>query len=255
MFLLWSRRDRLEGIVPQPCWGGTLLAGTGVALFLFGSYYDIHWFEGISLLMLLAAAAVLLGGWGALGWAWPSVGFLVFMLPLPYFVEVGLAGGLQRFATLASAFALQTLGLPALAEGNTIRLNHVKLGVVDACGGLGMLFTFFAFTTGTALVIRRRLPEKVVIVLSAIPIGIVANVTRITATGLLHETVGGRLADHVFHDLAGWLMMSLAMAILYVELEVLSHLFEEFEPTPAVGDFARVAAAPRALGPFGGREV
>lgn len=50
--------------------------------------------------------------------------------------------------------------------------------------------------------------------MSAVPIALVANVTKITVTGLLHETVRGKLADAVSHDLAGWLMMPFALAML-----------------------------------------
>ena len=64
--------------------------------------------------------------------------------------------------------------------------------------------------------------DKAAICLSAIPIALAANVTRITVTGILHKTVGSRLADLVFHDLAGWLMMPLALAILWAELRLLA---------------------------------
>ena len=61
--------------------------------------------------------------------------------------------------TTASTFALQTLGLPAVAEGNVILLNDVRLGVVEACSGLRMLVIFFALSTAVALLMRRPLWE------------------------------------------------------------------------------------------------
>jgi exosortase/archaeosortase family protein len=51
-------------------------------------------------------------------------------------------------------------------------------------------------------------------VLSAAPIALVANVARISATGLLHETVGGSVADAVYHNLSGWLMMPLGLLLI-----------------------------------------
>jgi hypothetical protein len=38
---------------------------------------------------------------------------------------------------------------------------------------------------------------------------------------VLHKVAGPRLADLVFHDLAGWLMMPLALALLWLELRLL----------------------------------
>ena len=133
------------------------------------------------------------------------------MVPLPYRAAVALTDPLQRTAHAGQrTYALQTLGLPAVAEGNVILLSEVELGVVEACSGLRMLMIFFALAAGVALVIRRPLWEKAVVLASAIPIAIIVNVVRITATGVLHELVGKKVADAVFHDFAGWVMMPLA---------------------------------------------
>ena len=39
---------------------------------------------------------------------------------------------LQRLATEVSTYVLQTLGQPAIAEGNTILIRDFKLGIVEA---------------------------------------------------------------------------------------------------------------------------
>jgi exosortase len=230
LFLLWTRRDLLAAAPSRPSWWGIPLLAAGVALKCAGIYYYVEYFEFLSLLPSLAGLALVGGGWAALRWSAPSIGFLFFMMPLPYRVELALGAPLQRIATLASTFALQTLGLPAVAEGNIILMNDARIGVVEACNGLGMLFMFLAFAAGAALVIRRPLTDKLVILLSAAPIALVANVARITVTGLLHETAGGKVADVVYHDLAGWLMMPLALAALWAEIQLLSRLFIEIPP-------------------------
>jgi hypothetical protein len=55
------------------------------------------------------------------------------------------------------------------------------------------------------------------------------NITRITVTGILHLTVGTQVADAVFHDFAGWVMMPMALGLLYLEIYILSQLFVEEE--------------------------
>ena len=160
--------------------------------------------------------------WAALGLAVDRVP--VFMIPLPFRLEVALGAPLQRAAAWCSTCLLQMLGQPAIAEGNVIALRSSRLGVVEACNGLGMLVTFSAMATAVALVIDRPWLDRLVIVLSAVPISFIANVSRITATGLLQETVGHDVAGVVYHDLAGWLMMPLALVLLWGELRLLSHL-------------------------------
>ncbi len=230
LILLWLRRQGLAGISLRPtAWGFPLLAA-GIALQLAGAYFYFSWLEAVALLPCLAGAVLLVGGFGALRWAWPAIGFLAFMIPLPYRLEVALAGPLQRMAVLASTFFLQTLGLPALADGNVILLSEVEIGVVEACSGLRMLVVFFALSTALALIIRRPLWEKTLLVASAVPIALIVNVIRITATGVLHDQVNSEVANAFFHDFAGWLMMPLALGMLWVELQVLRRLF--LEPSP-----------------------
>lgn len=230
--LLWLRRDQLAARASRPSWGGLVLIGAGLALWLAGASFDLGWFEEVSLLPALAGLCVLARGWRSLRWSWPAIAFLIFMLPLPSQVEVALAYPLQRVATKASTYALQTLGFPALAEGNVIHLNEVEIGVVEACSGLSMLFTFFALATGVVLLIRRPWLDQILIVASAIPIALIVTVARITVTGVLHETVGSRLANLVFHDLAGWLMMPMAVGLLWLELGLLARLL--VEPAPVL---------------------
>jgi exosortase len=260
-FLLWHRRDLLAKGAAGPSWWGVPLIAAGEALRLAGARYYVAWFEAMSLLPSLAGLGLLVGGWRALRWSLPSILFLFFMLPLPYRAEMALGSPLQRIATLSSNYALQTIGFPAVAEGNVILLEDARIGVVEACNGLGMLFTFFAYAVATALVIRRPAVDKALIILSAVPIALAANITRIVVTGVLHETAGGRVADAVYHDLAGWLMMPLALGVLWAELSLLSRLLVEIEadgPIPVgflpVGDAApprdrRVGGRPRPASP------
>jgi exosortase len=244
-YLLWHRRRLLPEPVTPPSTWGLVLIGCGVALNLAGAYVFFDWLDMVSLLPVLAGFCLCYGGRPVLRWAAPSIGFLVFMLPLPYRLEVALSHPLQRLATLSSTYVLQTLGFAAVSEGNIIILDDARIGVVEACNGLGMLVTFFAMTTATVLVVRRSLLETLLIVLSAVPIAIIANVVRITLTGILHAKVGSEAADVVFHDLAGWLMMPLALGLLWAEMRLLALLLLEPEPDdlPVVG--LGVAARPK----------
>jgi exosortase len=221
--VLWHRRDLMPARTVTNWWGLAVL-GAGAALHLAGGVFGVEALDALALLPSVAGLCLLLGGWGALRWAWPAIAFLGFMLPLPFRAEVALAHPLRRLATVCSTYCLQTLGYPALAEGNIIYIDEVKLGVVEACSGLGMLMTFFALSTAVALMLERRLADKLVIVASAVVIAVIANVTRITATGAVHCTWGPG-AGQFLHDWAGWLMMPLALGLLWLELQFLDRLF------------------------------
>jgi exosortase len=234
LVVLWSRRDMLKRIAWQPAWLGLPLMVIGVILRVVASVSDIEPLDSLSLLPTGFGIVLLVGGWSVLSWSWPALAFLAFMMPLPFSVEMALAVPLRRIATDMSTYALQTLGCPAMAEGNIIFIDDIQLGVAEACSGLGMLMTFFALATALALIVNASLPNRLVLVASAIPIAILANVIRISATGVAYH-LGGKeseLAQMIYHDLAGWLMMPLALAMLWLELKFLANLWLD-EPTAA----------------------
>ena len=222
---------------------GFVLLAAGLGIRLLTTHFPNMTPEMGSFVPALAGVFLMVGGWMVLKWAGPAIAFLVFMYPLPSFLDNGLLAPLQRIATIASTYALQTLGLPTYREGNVIYVGELKLGVVDACSGLRMLTIFVALAVAIILVTDRPIWERIIIVLSAVPIALAVNIVRITVTGVLHLTAGSELADKVFHDLAGWVMMPMALGLLYVEFQLLTHLMVDDGPAGPLP----VGIAPRAM--------
>ncbi len=184
-----------------------------------------EWMQGVSLVLNLCGVTLLLGGWKALRWLWPALAFLMFMFPLPYRAEVALGWELQMIASIASEFLLQTVGYPTYREGIVLHVKDHVLRVEEACSGLSMLLTFAALATGMALLVKRPWFDRTLILVSAVPVAVLSNVLRIVLTGVLYNEAGKELGDRVFHDFAGWMMMPLALAILWGELKLLDWVF------------------------------
>jgi exosortase len=243
--LLRIRRPVLDGVKLNPSAQGLAFVGLGAATQLVGGYYRVGWIEGVALLPYLCGLSLLLGGWRYLQWAWPSIGFLAFMVPLPWRVETALDPPLQSIATAASTYVLQSLGIIAFAEGNVIHLSEARIGVEDACSGLSMLMTFIALSTAAALIVRRPLFDRLVLVASSIPVALLANIARIVMTGTLHQMVGGHAATKFYHDLSGWVMMPLAMVLYWIEIEILCRvLIETKHEAPPLLDLSRSRRPP-----------
>jgi exosortase len=235
--VLWMRRESFPGVgTEHRIWGLSLLI-LGGALRIAGAVFYYQSLDFISLIPMVAGVTLLCLGWPVLRWALPAILFLAFMLPLPFTVENALREPLRGIGTVASTYVMQTVGLPAYREGYTIVTDSGKIGVVEACSGLRMMMIFFALSTAVAMLSQRVWWEKLLIVVSAVPIALIANVARITVTGILHETVSSKAADMVFHDLAGWLMMPFGLALLGAELWLLSRLIivEQESPLAPLG--------------------
>jgi len=224
LVLLWSRRERIINVDDTPTWWGLVPLGIWAGLRLLGAALTAPLVIALSLIPFFWGLALWAGGWRTLHWSWSAAAFLVFMIPLPAVVADWLSGPLREIGASWSVYIIQAMGIPATVEGTTIGLPTGNLGVADVCSGIRMLMLFFAVCTGAAMLLETRPWEKIVIFVSAIPIAIIANVARITVTAILHDLVGAELADRVFHDLAGWFMMPLAIVLLMGELALLRHI-------------------------------
>ena len=236
-FLLWRahKAGKLTAGTPLPVLGGLVLALVVGLRFVAGGIM-FHQLDAVALLVSLAGLALAAGGVRLARATAPAILFLAFMVPLPYEVERNVGGPLKEIATASSTYLLQTLGLPAIAEGHVILIDEVRLGVVDACSGLKMLMTFSAFAVGAILLLDRTRFEKLMILLGIVPIAVVTNVLRITATGVAHTFTHDRATIDFLHDLHGWAMMPLGLALLGLQLWCLGRLVvRPVEGSTAVG--------------------
>lgn len=236
MWLLWQRRQSIACLTePAPGrWLGWVLVLSSVLLRLIALYFSFVLVEPVSLVVCIAGVAAIIGGFPALRWAGPAILFLFFMIPLPGFLATRLSGPLQHVATLSSTYLLQTLGITAISSGNVIWLSQSKIGVVEACSGLRMLMMFGAVTTAAIFLLQLSKWEKACLIASSVGIAIVVNIFRITATGVVQELIGPTFGERVFHDLAGWIMMPLALLLLGLEVVLLSKLFPNVAPREVV---------------------
>jgi len=227
VMLFWWRQP-----IAQPVPTLERMAGLGLLVASFGlrllmARYRIVTIDMYTFVPALGGVMLMIGGWSLFRWAWAPTAFLIFMYPLPDEATRYLLGPLQTLATIVSTFALQTLGLDAFRDGNRIVVGEMQLGVVDACSGLRMLTIFIALSVAIVMLGDREWWENAVIMASSIPIALLVNSVRITVTGLLYRVASSDTAGMVFHDLAGWIMMPMALALLFVEQKMLASLFLE----------------------------
>jgi exosortase len=223
--LLWMRDVPRKATQLQPSWLGLPLLATALGMRLWGGWFYFEWLEWISLIPAVAGVCLMTLGTKAFRFAWPSIGFLVFMIPLPYRLEVSLLQPLQNFATHCSTFVLQTLGLAASSQGNVVWIGETAVGVAQACSGLRMLTVFVALATALALIVERGWQDRAAILASAIPIAIVCNVFRVTVTAVVFTSVSDEGFRTSFHDWLGWGMPLLGMLMLWGELKLIDVLF------------------------------
>jgi len=238
LFFLWARRESFPALTGRLAWGGLVLVGLSVLVRIVGSLFFIDSLAAWSLPIWVGGVAWLFGGPAVFRWALPAIAFLWFMTPLPFRAEHLLSHPMQRVATSMSCWMLQSLGQPAVAEGNVIFIEEEQLEVAEACSGLRMLVSITALAYAYSVLVQRRWWVTLLLFLSVMPVALMANSLRITATGLVYRYFPGEEARHFAHDAAGWLMIPIAAALMGLFLWYLGRLFVDVRRTHT-GDLLR----------------
>ncbi len=226
LVLLWLRAKPLVEATPSERWAGLGILMFGLGVRMYSAYVYMVPLDRLSFLVSLVGVFVIAGGWSLFKWSWPAIGFLVFMYPLPSVLENSVLIWMQNLATQMSQFVFQVLGYDAVRSGNTLTLSGHPLLIAEACSGLRMTTIFVALAVAVVMLINRPWWDKVLILLSSIPIALLVNMIRITVTGLLLQTSWSESEtfSQAAHDVAGYVMPILALGFLWLELAILSRL-------------------------------
>jgi exosortase len=189
----------------------------------------MNWLESASLLPVVVGLGLAGLGWRVMLRVWPAFAFLIFLYPLPPQVNSMLSQPLQSLATTCACGLLRLTGLWVMPEGNVILVGNEKLEVAAACNGLSMLMSLAATVAAAASLVPMSSWKRGLLLLSIVPIALGSNVLRIAATAWCYYQFGAEVGSRYVHDWAGWLMMPTAMALVGLELLLMSWLIVESE--------------------------
>ncbi|TWU54476.1 Transmembrane exosortase [Rubripirellula tenax] len=215
LMLLVHRGDMFPGIRPSVSYKGISLIVLAILMRFAGRFLYMDFLDAYSLLPLIAGVVWTLLGSAALKWSLPAIGFLFFMIPLPYQAESLLSWKLQGVATSLSTVFLRVLGQPAVSEGHVIWIADQRLLVEQACSGMRIFIGVAALAYFWAVMVKRTWVDRVVLLASVIPLAVFVNAIRITVVGLLYQWVSGEQYRHGIHDWSGYLMIPTAFALLW----------------------------------------
>jgi exosortase len=222
-YLVYRRRRELAACTVRPSAWGLLLLAISQVLRFGGIYFAYASVERLSLVVLCGGLILFLAGWPVFRRLLWVQAFLLLTVPLPTRVHNLIALPLQDWATTLGGFGLELLGFYVVREGNVLRLDGQSTVMVsEACSGLRMLMAFVFTSAFLCFLVRRPAWQKIVLMVSSVPVALVSNGLRILVTSVClyywnRGPAGGRL-----HDAAGLAMMPLAIALLVGELKFLT---------------------------------
>lgn len=224
VYLLWTRRDKFKNLPLSPSAWGILIFLAAQIFRLLGLYLMYGSAERLSLLFSIAGIALFVLGGACFRKLIPIWIFMFLMLPLPRRIESKITLPLQSGATTSAVFCLELMGYDVTQEGNVIHIADTMVAVAEACNGLRMVTAFFVISGLVILLIQRSWWEKLILLLSTLPIALLCNTIRLAITAIAFTYIKGEYWEQVFHDYGGYAMMPLALALVVLELWLLTKL-------------------------------
>ena len=257
-FVVWQRRAAWRAAPRAVDARGLWLLVPGLLLHAAGASLMVDSWSAASLVLTVPGAA-----WFALGAErvrplWPVLWLVLFLVPLPMYVEQRFAFELKEMAVRAGASLANGLGADVVRSGDRLLPRGLpgSLWVADACGGLRSLMATLTLAYCLAFFTGGRSWTRRVVLLAAAPLlAIGANTVRIAVLCLLARAYGVPFAEGTGHDLANaaeWIALVLALLLLD---RLCSRRDRVPGPAPDAGAVPVPALAAPAAGPVGSLRV
>ncbi len=214
-YFAWDRKDRLNLAAVSSSWHGC------VVLFFALVLYVLSYAGGLAFPARFAMILSLFGLiWCVLGndivriMTFPVL-FLLFMIPVPYSLINVVSGPLQLFATKISANLISVCSIPVFREGNMLYFVNTQLEVAEACSGIRSLIALSMLAVAFASVSHAGWKKKATMILLAVPIALIANIIRVSGTGILAHFFGDKVARGFLHEFSGIAIFILGFVVLF----------------------------------------
>jgi exosortase A len=209
-WLAWTRRGRLVELRPAPNPWFALLAVPPALAWLAAERLGIMEGRQLAALALLEVAVLAVLGWRFVRAFIAPLAYLVFLVPFGAFT----VPALQRITAALIELGLTAFGVPHYIDDLLIEIPAGSFLVAEACAGLRFLIAALAFGALYAAVMFRSLGRRLLVMVLALLVPILANGMRafgIVMTGHWLGSAEAAAADHVIY---GWVFFSIVILLL-----------------------------------------
>jgi len=214
LFLVWDRRARLAAAPIAPDARGLLMTAAACLMHVLGVRADVFALQCWSLLpLLLGLALTFLGARHARMLVFPVL-YLGFMLVFPPVVMNRLSFQLKEIALHAATALAPWFGADLRVSGMSIFVGGGELRVEDPCSGLRSLLALIATGTLFAYLQPGGGWRRAAVLFATVPIAVGSNILRLLALIVAADARGVVWAAGAFHDVMGYVLYGIALAIL-----------------------------------------
>jgi exosortase D (VPLPA-CTERM-specific) len=209
---------------PASSWAGFAVILLGFIPYLIGVLSGIPNVPQYGMLIFIFGLVLVTFGGIVFKTIWVPLSYIFFALPLPQALYLSFSAQMQLLSSSLGTKLLHLLGVIAFQDGNIIDLGNYQLQVIEACNGLRYLFPLMGISFLFAYLLRDRMWKRLIVFVSAIPIAIGLNASRIALIGVTVNLWGSKMAEGVLHELEGFTAFAFCIAILLGEAAVLKRI-------------------------------
>ena len=220
-YIAWQKREELLVISTSTNWWGLALVIYGSFQLMIGTFGAELFLSRTAYVISIIGVVLLFGGTHTIRILAFPLFLLFFMVPIPAVVFNQLTLPLQLIASDLAESALSIMGIPVLREGNILELASQRLSVVEACSGIRSLLSLSFLSLVYSHFFDRKSWMKAVLLVSSVPIAIIANASRVALTGLISE-YNPELAEGFFHSVEGWVIFLVSLAMLVITHRIIN---------------------------------
>ncbi|MFN0279146.1 MAG: exosortase C-terminal domain/associated protein EpsI [Pyrinomonadaceae bacterium] len=243
-FIVWNEWATLKNAAQKGAiWLGGCISILAILLLFAGTLGAELFTTRISLVMMLAGIIIYLYGTKILRLLCVPFALLLLSIPIPQIVFNRIAFPLQIWASQMAVWGIRLFEVPTARNGNVIDIlprgstQTISLEVVEACSGIRSLMTLVTLALILAYFTRRYdgkgfagfstadFWRAVVLMIAAVPIAVMTNAARVTATGVFTYYYGKQATDGTIHEISGWFVYVAALGLLLAANFLLQKIF------------------------------
>ncbi len=196
----------------KPATLGLLPIGIGLAAYLYALVQGAYFVASLAMIVIIAGLVWYLLGTVALRrFAFP-IGFLLFMVPLPFVEPFSVP--LAQFTGAMSAMIVRLFGVPIIVNGAQISLPNAELVVGAQCSGLRSIVTLMTLVALVVFLVEGPWWKKLLLAFSSVIIAGFGNIMRVASLLVVANTWGADAAFKYYHDYSGMVFFLSALALL-----------------------------------------
>ncbi len=197
-------------------------------------HFKISYARALIMIPTIGSIVLLLGGWKLVKYTWLPIIYLFFAIPMPERIHRAITMPMRYWAAQIATMLLNFVeGMYATANGVVIDVVYKgvalkpSLDVAEACSGMRLLMAFLALGVAMAYLHYRPMWQRVILLITTVPIAIFCNIIRVTITGFIYILIGPKYAQGIYHDFLGMAMLPLAFTIYGILASFMASLFME----------------------------